>query len=372
MDIKKLLGGVCAGLLMMGCAESETQYTINGVWPEGDGETVYLKKSIGKHESVVLDSAVVVNGRYKMQKPLVEVGERILTIGKTSNFIMLDSVPITVTTQRSMRKNKSGKEVAKLVSEIKGSIEQEMMQKVFEVQATEMIAQMALAFKAKDAQLSEDDPDVKNFVAATQNRKFVMDSLVENYPDAYASALIITRFLSKSKSYPVLLELYSHLSKRVQNSTVGKELKEVLDDMKSTIVGSEAPDFTLTTIDGQELSLKDLRGQYVLLDFWASWCGPCKGEIPNMKQIYDTYHDKGFEILSVSLDDKEEAWKGAVEKEGLNWKHVSSLKGWKCEVAAKYHVSGIPAMFLLDKQGKIIATNLRGEGLQKAVADLFE
>lgn len=102
-----------------------------------------------------------------------------------------------------------------------------------------------------------------------------------------------------------------------------------------------------------------------MLDFWASWCGPCLREVPNVKKVYDKFHDKGFEILSVSLDDKKDNWVNAIEKNDLNWGHVSSLKGWSCPVAKLYNVSGVPAMLLIDKEGKIVATKLRGDLLRK-------
>ena len=148
--------------------------------------------------------------------------------------------------------------------------------------------------------------------------------------------------------------MYAHLTPRIKNAYLGKKLGATLEQMRRTAEGSIAPDFTLTTPDGQELSLASLRGNYVLVDFWASWCGPCLREVPNVKKIYDKFHDKGFEIIGVSLDEDKEAWINAIDKHGLNWKHVSSLKGWNCPVAQLYSVTGIPAMFLLDKDGKIV------------------
>lgn len=109
----------------------------------------------------------------------------------------------------------------------------------------------------------------------------------------------------------------------------------------------------------------------MLVDFWASWCGPCRKEIPNLKMIYEKYKDRGFEIYSVSLDDKREAWITAIAELDLPWVHVSPLKGWDCPVAKRYHVTGIPKMFLLDPEGKIVAVDLRGEDLEKKVDSFF-
>ena len=131
-----------------------------------------------------------------------------------------------------------------------------------------------------------------------------------------------------------------------------------------------APNFTLNTPDGKPITLSSLRGKCVLIDFWASWCGPCLREAPNIKKVYAKYHDKGFEVLSVSVDDKKDKWTQAIEKHQLNWLHVSALKGWKCPVAQLYKVTGVPAMFLIDKEGKIVSTKARGEALEQEVAKL--
>lgn len=120
------------------------------------------------------------------------------------------------------------------------------------------------------------------------------------------------------------------------------------------------------------LKLSSLRGKYVLLDFWASWCGPCLGEMPNVKHLYAKYHKKGLEIYGVSLDDKADKWKAAIAKHELKWNHVSSLKGWNCPVAKEYNVTGIPRMYIIDPSGRIIAQDLRGEDLANKMAELFD
>jgi thioredoxin family protein len=119
------------------------------------------------------------------------------------------------------------------------------------------------------------------------------------------------------------------------------------------------------------LSLYDLRGRVVLLDFWASWCGPCMAEMPNVKEIYKKYHDQGLEILGVSLDSKKEPWVNAIEKNELNWHHVSTLNKFDCPIAQRFRVTGIPRMYIIDKDGKIIAQDLRGEALSKKMDELF-
>lgn len=138
-----------------------------------------------------------------------------------------------------------------------------------------------------------------------------------------------------------------------------------------TAVGSVAPDIMLNTPDGQPLSLSSLKGKYVLIDFWASWCKPCRAENPNVVRMYNQYKDKGFEILGVSLDNNPEAWKKAIMADGLTWKHISDLGGWQSSAAQLYSISSIPQTILVDKEGKIIAKGLRGAPLEEKLKTLL-
>ncbi len=137
-----------------------------------------------------------------------------------------------------------------------------------------------------------------------------------------------------------------------------------MEEVKPVAVGQPAPQFELPTPDGEPVKLSDLQGKYVLLDFWASWCAPCREENPNIVKQYDRFKEKGFTVLGVSLDKSKEPWIRAIEADGLNWTHVSELKEWNGKVSAMYQVQGIPASFLLDPQGKIVAKNLRGAELE--------
>ncbi len=150
------------------------------------------------------------------------------------------------------------------------------------------------------------------------------------------------------------------------------DLQQQVDLMKSFAIGGTAPDFTQITPDGKEMKLSELRGKVVLVDFWASWCGPCRRENPNVVKLYNKYKEKGFEILGVSLDNSRDRWLAAIEQDGLTWYHVSDLKGWQNAVAKLYSVSSIPHTILLDAEGKIIARNLRGPALEQKLAELFE
>lgn len=135
--------------------------------------------------------------------------------------------------------------------------------------------------------------------------------------------------------------------------------------------GEVAPDFVQKTPDGKDLKLSDLRGKIVLVDFWASWCGPCRKENPHVKKLYEKYNHRGFEVLGVSLDRTKASWERAIKQDGLEWEHVSDLKGWKNEVAKMYSVSSIPHTILLDEEGRIIARKLRSPQLEQILAEIF-
>ncbi|MEM8907716.1 MAG: TlpA disulfide reductase family protein [Bacteroidota bacterium] len=148
-------------------------------------------------------------------------------------------------------------------------------------------------------------------------------------------------------------------------------LKEAVKKSYSYAKGSIAPDFTQNRPDGSPMNLSDLKGKVVLLDFWASWCGPCRRENPHVVKIYNKYKDKGFDILGISLDRKKDPWVKAIQKDGLVWHHVSDLKGWQNAIAKDYSVSSIPHTVLLDQEGRIIARNLRGASLENRLQQIF-
>ncbi len=148
-------------------------------------------------------------------------------------------------------------------------------------------------------------------------------------------------------------------------------VREQMQRLAAFQIGAPAPDFTLPAPDGTPLRLSDLRGKFVLVDFWASWCGPCRRENPNVVRLYERFHDKGFEILGVSLDKRREPWLQAIEKDRLTWKHVSDLKGWENEAARLYGVRSIPHTVLLDPEGRILARNLRGPALEAKLEEIF-
>lgn len=166
--------------------------------------------------------------------------------------------------------------------------------------------------------------------------------------------------------------LYNRLSTAGKNSEFGKDIKSRIEAAKIGI-GTIAPQFIQSDTTGKMISLQSLRGKYVLLEFWASWCLPCRGENTHLTKAFKDYHKKGFTIVSISLDkaDAKDKWLNAINSDGLTWFNISDLKGFENEVARLYHVTAIPQNFLIDPEGKIIAKNLRNGNLEKKLSEIF-
>lgn len=194
--------------------------------------------------------------------------------------------------------------------------------------------------------------------------------MVDLYSDQVFAPFIIFWEMKANLSLNELKAMRAKVDPKLNDHPYTKQLDEFIR-MAEFGVGSLMPDFTLQTPEGEEIEMKDFRGKYVLVDFWASWCGPCLREMPNVVKLYKECKGKDFEIFGVSLDNNKEAWVNSIEKNGMKWPQGSDLRGWNSEPAKLCNVSGIPFTVLLDPEGKVIAVNLRGEQLHAKVKEVL-
>lgn len=198
-------------------------------------------------------------------------------------------------------------------------------------------------------------------------------AFIKNNPDAFISVLLLENFLMRE--YIPATEIksfYDKLDKKLVNTKSAQNIKKTLDLMLAVVIGKPAPKFSAKSPEGKLISLDESLGKVTIVDFWASWCAPCRKENPNVVALYNEYHSKGLNIIGVSLDQDATKWKDAIAKDNLSWIHVSNLKYWDEPIGKQYGISSIPATFILDAKGNIVAKDLRGDALRAKVKELLD
>lgn len=342
-------------------AQSQPKYAINGHLPGYDNNFIYLRKG-----PVVIDSTKVVNGHFTFKGVVPEPTAANLfdKKGQVNSFI-LENTSYTLT----------GKNAKIEEATLQGGGPNELDRQALEKSKGPLYKQMEnLVAKYRENESNGDSLLLKSIigeheVVSKQAGKLDLD-YIGSHPKSFLSFFKIWD-LSQQDEVETAYKLYQQLDPSVRNSAVGLRGKKAFDAQLSTVFGKIAADFTQNDRNGQPLKLSSLRGKYVLLDFWASWCGPCRAENPNLIKDFERFKDKGFTVLGVSLDQDKAAWEKAIVADKLDWHHVSDLKGWSNEVAILYGIRAVPSSFLIDPQGRIIATNLRGDNLTQKLTEIF-
>jgi peroxiredoxin len=237
-------------------------------------------------------------------------------------------------------------------------------------QLNELQQQYRQLYMAKDEEgMKKLEPQFDE-LEATQNK--IMGDYLKNNTGSPIALFVLGQYAGYEINPAEIEPIYNKLNKSLRNTPSGKQFAGWLAVAKKTAVGQPGMDFAQPDADGKNVSLTAFKGKYVLVDFWASWCGPCRAENPNVLKAYSKFKDKGFDVLAISIDEKKDKWMAAVQADNLPWTHVSDLKGWNNAAAELYGIRAIPQNVLINPEGMIVAKNLRGDALEKKLEEVLK
>jgi peroxiredoxin len=372
--MRRIMFFICAALTVLS-ASASVKYTVNGTVPATmNGQKVYLM-FLAKQSRTPQDSTVVANGKFKFAgvNDNVDIAY-IFTRPKDKAtkghacMAVLGQAPVSISLVGEELVAKGGNLNQALVSFNKDmkAIKEKPAYANLNKMVQEYRDPKTTADRKKEIEDLYNKYDEENAVAVKQNIDKNLNNMIggfifadygQNYLDEKETAAYIDKAGAEFKNYPMV-----------------KSMIKQIEAAKVRSVGRAYTDFEMADVNGAMHKLSEYigNGKYVMVDFWASWCGPCRGEMPNVKAAYEKFHSKGFEIVGVSLDNKKEAWTKAIADLGITWTQLSDLQGWKNAAAQKYGVNAIPCTLLIGPDGKIVASNLRGEELSKKLGELLK
>lgn len=377
--MKKFLVMLLPLWLMLACTSSSSQETMDG--------TIRLSGSVGFPQ----DGSIVLS-RYTDAAGSVEIIDT-LQLDENYSFDQRVSIP----TPGYYKLDFYGKQVLNVIlvdddvvvnvdgnnnrgfSEIKGSRDHDFLidfqTQIQEFQQGEQM--MLLQQEFQQAQQSQDEEKMDSLRMWYMDEDQALKMRLLSSADTMRTSLGVvevlrnTQLIDPDRFYPFMKEYAARVSKDLPGVPVAAEFVTSVENMERLAIGQVAPEISLPNPDGEVVALSSLRGKYVLVDFWAQWCRPCRLENPNVVAMYDQYNSQGFEVYGVSLDKTRDKWLQAIDEDGLHWTQVSDLKFWQSEAAQTYNITAIPFSLLLDPDGKIIGKNLRGPILRERLAEIF-
>jgi len=354
-------------------SKKEGNVSISGKIKNADGKWIYFEK-IQNRTIKKIDSALIKRGKFNLDLTISGVDFYRMALSMDDFFILI------VNEGMDIKVEADGNDLQGTYT-IEGSPESSDYKEF-----NDEIIKFQSSFEATDKALKASKSQQESIEAQKkmESLKKEFNVFVQNFAKEHTSSLAVLAALG-NLDYKTNKELFNQINKDLSAKypdseyvkNLGAQIKTMEQQAKqptqATVlkVGSPAPEINLDNPEGKKVALSSLKGNYVLIDFWASWCGPCRKENPNVVKMYKKYNESGFEIYSVSLDKNKQRWLGAIKQDNLTWTHVSDLKGWASSAAATYGVKGIPFTVLIDKQGNIIATGLRGHTLEGKLKELF-